>query len=355
LTAAVGLVLTISALVNLAVNLLSTTAFAAVLFNLYRHRAAPDDLDWSRLNLGREKNDRERFELTRRRLLAIAIAGVVVAITVGTVAITSVRMEDNAQITAHRGSSAVAPENTMAAVRQAIEDGADWVEIDVQETADGQVVVFHDSDFMRLSGVNLNIWDATMDDLRALDIGSWFGPEFGAERVPTLADVLDACRGKAGVNIELKYYGHDKMLEERVADIVDSHDMASQIVVMSLKADAVTKMKSLRPDWQVGLLMSVSAGNLQNIDADFLAVNASFASRRFIQSAHAINRQVHVWTVNDAPTMSVMIGRGVDRLITDHPALARRVIEERANMSAPERLLLELASMFGVTPQIGQQ
>jgi glycerophosphoryl diester phosphodiesterase len=193
-----------------------------------------------------------------------------------------------------------------------------------------------------------------MADLRDIDIGSWFAPEFKDERVPTLAAVLDECKGKAGVTIELKYYGRDQKLEQRVADIVEAHDMTPDVVIMSLKLDAVQKMKSLRPDWKVGLLMSVSAGDLRNVDVDFLAVNASFANRNFISSAHDNGRDVYTWTVNDAATMSTMIGRGVDGLITDKPALARSVLEQRATMSAPERLLLELAEMLGVAPEIGE-
>ena len=233
---------------------------------------------------------------------------------------------------AHRGASSVAPENTLAAVKQAIEDGADWVEIDVQETADGEVVVMHDSDFMKLAGVDLKIWNATRTDLAEIDIGSWFDPTFKDERVPTLQDVLTECKGRIGVNIELKYYGHDDQLEQRVVDIVEALDMASNVVVMSLKADAVKKMKSLRPSWKVGLLMSVSAGGLQNIEADFVAVNASFADRRFVRSVHDVGKEVYVWTVNDAPTMSAMMSRGVDGVITDKPALARSVLELRVRL-----------------------
>ena len=279
----------------------------------------------------------------------------IIAMTIGAVAIDSVQLQDKTQVTAHRGSSAAAPENTMAAVKRAIEDGADWVEIDVQETADGQVVVFHDSDFMKLAGKDLKIWDATMADLKDIDIGSRFTPEFNQERVPTLAAVLDECKGKIGVNIELKYYGHDKQLEERVAQIVEQHGMASQVVIMSLKIDAVEKMKSLRPAWKVGLLMSVSAGGLENIDVDFLAVNADFVNRPFIRAAHDLNRKVHVWTVNDAASMSAMMTRGVDNIITDKPALAKSVLKQRAKLNAPQRLLLELAGALGVTPEIDEQ
>ena len=172
--------------------------------------------------------------------------------------------------------------------------------------------------------------------------------------MPTLGAVLDACRGKAGVLIELKYYGHNRQLEERVARIVDARGMAPRTAVMSLELDAVRKMKALRPDWKVGLLMSVSAGNLRSSGADFLAVNGAFADRRFVRSAHLRGTKVYAWTVNDASTMSAMIGRGVDGLITDKPALAKAVLAQRARMSPAQRLLLELAGILGVKPDISE-
>jgi len=350
---AIGTTVLLWAVVSLVVNLLSTTTFAAILFGLYRQLGGGEGTEL-RLDFAETTVDEASFRITRRRLLAAAIAGVVLAVAIGAVALHTVRLDDNVLIMAHRGSSKAAPENTMAAIRKAIEEKADWVEIDVQETADGEVVVFHDSDFMKLAGRDLKIWDATTDDLKDIDIGSWFAPEFKEERVPTLADVLDECKGKIRINIELKYYGHDQRLEQRVAEIVESHDMAPDIMLMSLKIDGVKKMKSMRPDWRVGLLMSVAAGDLTKIEADFLAVNAQFANRRLIRTAHESGKHVYVWTVNDAPTMSTMIGRGVDGLLTDKPALARSVLEQRAQMSAPERLLLELAGILGTTPEIGE-
>jgi glycerophosphoryl diester phosphodiesterase len=163
---------------------------------------------------------------------------------------------------------------------------------------------------------------------------------------------LDQSDGFAFVNIELKYYGHDDQLEQRVVEIVEALDMAPNVVVMSLESDGVKKMKLLRPSWKVGLLMSVSAGGLKNIDADFVAVNASFADRGCIWSAHDAGKEVYVWTVNDAPTLSAMMSRGVDGLITDAPALARSVHELRAALSPAERVLLELAGWLGVTREI---
>ena len=139
------------------------------------------------------------------------------------------------QITAHRGGAGVAPENTLAAIRQAIAAGADWIEIDVQESQDGVVVVVHDSDLARVGNNPVKIWAATADELRSVYIGSHFDPAFSDERVPTLEEVLQTCKGKAGVNIELKYYGHDQDLENRVIELVERFQMETEIVVMSLE------------------------------------------------------------------------------------------------------------------------
>ncbi|MBB3209470.1 glycerophosphoryl diester phosphodiesterase [Rhodopirellula rubra] len=350
----VGLTLSVWAFANVTINLLTTTTFAAILFNLYRYRGSGN---LSAVSLGQaiSSTNQTGLGITRTRLIMAGVVGVVVAATVGAFAIQSVRLEDDVEVMAHRGASAVAPENTMAAFERAIEDGADWIELDVQETSDGEVVVLHDSDFMKLGGNPLKIWDATIDDLSDIDIGSRIATEFASERTPLLSDVLRACKGRIGVNIELKYYGHDQDLEQRVVDVVEAEGMVSDVLAMSLKRDGVRKLKSLRPDWKVGLLMSVSAGDLRKIDVDFLAVNAGFASRSFIASAHASGMDVYVWTVNDPVTMSTMIGRGVDGLLTDRPALARKVLKQRAAMSAPERLMLELAGLLRTDPPIAEQ
>ena len=354
LALAIGITLFVWAVVNLAINLLATTSFAAVLFTLYRETVSEEAMDPSRVTRFERASPGAPVFVTRRRLTRWAIIGLLAAIGTGAVAVHTASLEDAVLVVAHRGSSKAAPENSMAAFKQAIADGADWVELDVQETADGEVVVFHDSDFMKMAGVSLKIWDATLADLQTIDIGSRFSPAFRDERVPTLGAVLDTCRGKAGVVIELKTYGHGQQLEERVARIVDARGMASQIAVMSLDLDAVRKMKALRPEWKVGLLMSVSAGNLEASGADFLAVNAAFADRRFVRSAHRRGTKVYAWTVNDASTMSAMMGRGVDGLITDKPALAKAVLAQRARMSPAVRLLLELAGILGVTSEISK-
>ena len=144
----------------------------------------------------------------------------------------------------------------MAAIEHGIEAGADWIEIDVQETADGKIAVIHDSDFMKIAGVDLKIWDATTQDLSQIDIGSRFDAAYAGERTPMLRDVLEQVRDRALLLIELKYYGHDVDLERRVAELVDAAGMGDQVAVMSLKYPAVQKMQALRPDWTTGVLVA---------------------------------------------------------------------------------------------------
>jgi glycerophosphoryl diester phosphodiesterase len=259
------------------------------------------------------------------------------------------RMDDEIQVIAHRGAAGARPENTMAAFDLAIEDKSTWVELDVQESADGEIIVMHDSDYMKIAGTDLKVWDATTDGLADIDIGSWFDPEFASERTPLLRDVLELAKDSgSGILIELKYYGHDEMLEQRVAEVVEETGMTDQVRAMSLKYDAVRKMKALRPGWTVGLLATATVGDLTALETDFLAVNMATASLRLVRDARAAGKEVYVWTVNDPLSMSRMASLGVSGLITDEPALARQVLEQRAELGAAERLVLALGSKLGL-------
>lgn len=263
--------------------------------------------------------------------------------------------DKSALIIAHRGASAEAPENTLAAVRSAMEEGAHWVEIDVQESAEGTVWVFHDSDFKRMGGSAKPIWEMRDAEIAAMDIGSWKDPRFSAERPPRLQEVLSLCKWRAGVLIELKYYGHNQRLEERVVQIVEAAGMSEQVMIMSLSHQGIRRIRELRPHWKVGLLSSVALGNVTRLDLDFLGVNARTTSRKLVREADRRGIDVFVWTVNQPIDMSRMLGRGVDGLITDHPALAHEVMEQREEATFGEKLLMDLAAVLGKKPRESKQ
>src|SRR5262249_32888341 len=131
-------------------------------------------------------------------------------------------------VTAHRGHARAAPENTLSAMRKAIESRADYAEMDVQLTADGKVVLLHDRDLKRLAGVSRRLDELSYDEVRQLDVGSWFAPAFSGERVPTLAEVIALCRGKIRLNIELKFFGPDRRLARAVAELIREQDFESE-------------------------------------------------------------------------------------------------------------------------------
>lgn len=282
-------------------------------------------------------------------LIGAGVAGLLAfSLIVGALVLRNVETQTTVAVIAHRGAAGARPENTLASVQKAVDDKADWVEIDVQETADGQVVVMHDSDFMKLAGVDLKIWDATMEQLAEIDIGSWFDPGFADQRTPLLADVLDITRDKSRLLIELKYYGHDVDLEARTIEIVEAAGMADQVATMSLKYPAVQKMKQLRPEWVAGVLAATAIGDLTKLDADFIAVSTASVGPRLVRAAESAGKDLYVWTVNDPIEMSSMISLGVDGLITDEPALAREVMVFREGLTTPERVFLFLVERFGL-------
>ena len=286
----------------------------------------------------------------RPKLLVGGVA-ILSFLSLGTGGVFLARMNQTAEaeIIAHRGAAALAPENTMASVLRALQDGTDWIEIDVQENANGDVIVAHDSDFMKAASDPTKVWDITNEVLGSLDVGSWFDESYSEERVPLLMDVLEAARDKAKVVIELKYYGHDEDLERRVIDIVEAAEMADQISTMSLKYPAVQKMRELRPDWRTGVLAATFIGNINNLEGDFLALNQSQITARVVQNADAAGKDVYAWTVNDALSISRMLWVGVDGLITDDPAFARKTVKAYNELSVFERVMLAFGDGIDVT------
>lgn len=290
------------------------------------------------------------FKVPLWGILAGAAGVVIVGVTITTTLLEKLNETSQVEIIAHRGAANLRPENTMAAVEKALEDGTDWVEIDVQESAEGELIIAHDSDFMKLANQPLKTWEATRADLDIIDIGSWFDAQYANERTPLLRDVLQASKGRAKVVIELKYYGHDVNIEAEVIRVVEEQGMAQDVSLMSLKYPAVLKLKKLRPSWTVGVLAATAVGNVANLEADFLALNVGQISRQLIRRAHAQGKDVYAWTVDDPVQMSSLITMGVDGLITNDPALARQVLEYTNDLTAAERLVLWVADFIELSP-----
>ena len=246
--------------------------------------------------------------------------------------------------------SLAAPENTLAAVRKAIDSGADYAEVDVQQTADGVVVLLHDTDLKRVGRVSSRIGDLTFDEARRLDVGSHFAPSYSGERIPTLDEVIALSRGKIRLNIELKTSGQGGALARAVGRIVREEDFAPSCLVTSFDRESLLELRRSPPSPRTGLIIAQALGDVSRLEFDALSVRADWLTQGVLRAAHRAGKEVHVWTVNDPREMARLMKMGVDNVITDDPDAMIRVRDGWARLSAVERLLLASSLLLGVDP-----
>lgn len=247
------------------------------------------------------------------------------------------------QITAHRGGSAYAPENTIAALNTAIETKSDYAEIDVQETKDGIVVLMHDSNLKRTTGFNSYIWDMTYEEVRALDAGSKFGKEFAGEKIPTLEEAIQLCKGKMLLNVEIKSNGHNENIVKNVLKIIMENEAEHSCVITSMDYKLLTEVKEQNPDIRTGYILKMAYGDFENrVDADFLSIKHTYATKKVITAAHNSGKEVHVWTVNSRSDIERMKLLEVDNIITDRPVTVRQVLSSEKTTAGFVELLTYL-------------
>lgn len=231
------------------------------------------------------------------------------------------------QITSHRGSSSQAPENTLPAIEKAIENMSDYIEIDVQMTKDGAVVLLHDQSLKRTAGVDRKLQDMTYEEVKKLDAGSWYGSEFEGTGIPDLEEVMQLVKGKASLNIEMKRNASGENLPEAVVALIEEYDMEKQCVITSTDHDYLLKVKELNPDLRTGYIVAAAYGNYFDDDSvDFFSVCSSYLSESVVKEAHAYGKEIHAWTVNSIKELNRMKRIQVDNVITDNPILARSVL-----------------------------
>jgi glycerophosphoryl diester phosphodiesterase len=287
---------------------------------------------------------------TSRLAWMAACALLAAVIGVGWFMASRLDLKEDVQITAHRGASAEAPENTLAALRRAIEAGATYAEIDVQHTRDGRIVLLHDADLMRMAGDPRRLAGLSLEELGGIDVGIRHQPSFPGERVPTLEQAIELVRDRMKLNIELKYNVPDESLAPAVIELLRREDFLDSAVITSLDYAALRQVRSLEPRLRIGHIVTASVGDVLRSEADFLSLNAAKAGSSLVRRAHAAGKQVHVWTVNDAEAMVRMIERGVDNIITDRPALLAEVMRRRNQLEPAEVLGLRLRVLFSRAP-----
>mgnify|MGYP000092763720 FL=1 len=234
----------------------------------------------------------------------------------------------NPTVMAHRGLSADAPENTLYAFSDAISVGADFIELDVQQTRDGVLVVMHDSNLKRTTGVNKDIWDVDYADIQDLDAGSWFDPAYANARIPTLEETLQFVDKRAKLNIEIKPTKHGSdTLEQDVAELITRYQYTDACYVTSFSYGSLKKVKEANPEIRTGYLMSVAYGQFYSLKyADAFSLNKVFVTSQVVNAAHQQGKQIFAWTVNSMSEVRSLCNLHVDSIITDDPVMVQNVI-----------------------------
>lgn len=239
---------------------------------------------------------------------------------------------------AHRGARQVAPENTLAAFRAAMDiPGCDGVELDVLLSADGQIVVIHDFTLDKTTDGRGLVGAKTLAELKQLDAGSWKDKRFAGERIPTLEEALDVLGERAIINIELKNrMAHQTGLEVRVVELVQQRRLEQRVILSSFDPLAIWRVKRLAPSLVTGLLYAPDmpiflrrAWLRPLAHPDALHPHHSLVSRGWMRWAKARGYQVNAWTVNELDEMHRMANFGVDAIITDQPEVLAELLNTK--------------------------
>ncbi|WP_252501978.1 glycerophosphodiester phosphodiesterase family protein [Sporosarcina sp. Marseille-Q4943] len=230
---------------------------------------------------------------------------------------------------AHRGASGYAPENTIAAFDLAVDMKADYIEIDVQRSEDGELVLIHDTTVDRTTDGTGHVGDLSFEELRSLDAGSWFGEEFNGEPIPTFEEILDRYHGKIGVLIELKAPEIYPGIEEQVAEALIERNLDKpqneKIIIQSFNFESMKKMNELLPRVPIGVLTSNRADTTLKALLEFSTyadwVNPSYGivTEELVGQVHALGMNVGSWTVRSQEAADFLFEMGVDAIITDYP------------------------------------
>lgn len=251
------------------------------------------------------------------------------------------------EITAHRGGAWKAPENTISALQYTIDSGADYAEIDVQETKDGELILLHDDSLKRTAGVKKNVWDMTLKQVEKLDAGASFHKKFRGEKIPEFTEALKFCKGRLDLNIEIKYNGKNKGIVNKVVRAIKENHFEDHCVVTSMNYQFLKQIKKTAPEIRTGYIMTMTYGGVQGMEAaDFFSVKHTYVDEKFVTQAHALGKEVHVWTVNYKGDAKRMLDMGVDNIVTDDPIMVRKVQNRESGSSTGYVELLRYAFRF---------
>lgn len=266
---------------------------------------------------------KERKNRKRRAILFCLITIFIIYRAV----LSMILISSNIEITSHRGSTNLAPENTMASIIEAIALDVDYIEIDVQLSKDEQIILLHDSTFKRTAGIPIAPYMLTYEEIKEINAGNYKFDTFKFD-VPLLEDVMKICQYSCKLNIELKDYGHNQNLATKVVELIEENDFGNNCVITSKSARLLKQVRKLNPNIKIGLITSSASLStyVQNSFVDFYSVNITALSPSITLYAHSNNKEIHCWTPNTTVAIKAAIHLGADNIITNNVPLTKLLI-----------------------------
>lgn len=282
---------------------------------------------------GKELSPEQQKKKNRRITVCMALVGLIlngtyIYLCLGNHVNLNIMYPTRALVTAHRGDSANAPENTMAAFELAVENQADIIELDVRQTKDGVYIIMHDENLKRTIGVDHRVGDVDFAYIEELDAGERFSEEYAGEHIPTLEEVLIFAKEQdVFLNIELKPAETDTDYEQGIVEMLEEYDMLDQCVVASADYDVIKAVKQLNPDIQTVYILSMAFGELGDMEyVDIFSIKYTFISANMVRDIHKSGKKVYAWTVEKEEDIKELLLLDVDSIITDDPYRTKEII-----------------------------
>ncbi|MGL4848350.1 MAG: glycerophosphoryl diester phosphodiesterase membrane domain-containing protein [Clostridium sp.] len=343
--------ITIFTVIYVIVSLLYTGLFTQFLISIYYRLRSEDCIERKFIE---KVNYNEKKAYTRiekiKRIIPVIIVILFAGVTIYNLNSVNIRGKINkeVEITAHRGSSN-APENTMAAVKEAVKEGADYAEIDVMTTKDNEVVLFHDKTLKRIDGTNRKIKEMDLDEVSEVDAGSYYSNAYKGEKIPTLEEILKESKGKIKLNIELKPMKDNDKLVEEVVELIKKYNMEDDVVISSIDYKSLEETERLAPELKTGFVLLAMAGDIGLYNVDFVSVESSRISQSLVYAFKALGKEVHVFTVNNDNLAEKMIYDGVDNIITDKVQAIKNTIEDMKKEKKKDYVTMYYDGILNIT------
>lgn len=304
----------------------------------------PKDIEYPKIAEKTKKSMLDNILHKKKTLIAIALTALLLySMTMGIFTREIIGYNNHIKIYGHRGYGVGTPENSISAIKKSIDNNVDYIEIDVQRTKDRKYVLNHDKTFERVSYekpyfINKKVSDLNYSQIETLDIGRRVSQRYAGEKVPRIEEVLDVCKNKIKINLELKE-GIDHEMIDDLMELVRKKGMKKQVFFTSLNIRDIEYIENKDSTFDTGLIYFIKLGNYGSVDADYMIMEEREATDSNIKKLHKKGKKVIVWTVNTQESIDKFSKMDIDGIITDYPLEVKEAVSENSKLTSNDLIL----------------